>query len=196
MADIGWVSLVWPIPLCKVITQGFGERPDYYAQFQWKIGHSGLDIRTRTDGYPSGIGTPIVAARGGTVRHAGEHFYPDGRATGYGIAIELRHTDGSRTLYAHLSKVRVQKGESVLAGQHIGDGGQTGNADGPHLHFELWVPPFTEQGVWGRRDPTAYIEEVTFGGVGIRSLEPEEPIHQERSLDDATCTCPPFIPEP
>ncbi|MBA3533338.1 MAG: hypothetical protein H0T73_15565, partial [Ardenticatenales bacterium] len=44
------------------------------------------------------------------------------------------------------------------------------------IHLSEWGPPFTETGVWGRRDPTAYMEEVTFGGVGIRSLEPEEPI--------------------
>lgn len=197
MADIGWVSLVWPVPSSKVITQDFGERPDYYARFQWTIGHSGLDIRTRTAAFPSGIGTPIVAAKGGTVRHAGEHRYANGNPTGYGIAIELDHPDGSRTLYAHLSGLQVSQGDRVMAGQSIGMGGATGNVSGPHLHFELWVPPFTQPGIWGRRNPTPYLEEIVFGGSGVRALgEPDASIEKERGLEDPTCFCPPFIPEP
>lgn len=198
MADRGWIPLVWPVPSSKVITQGFGENfASYQRSGGWKIGHSGLDIRTRTDFYPSGIGTPIVAARGGTVNHAGEHFYANGTPTGYGLAVILDHADGTKTLYAHNSRVHVAKGDKVTAGQRIADAGATGNVTGPHLHFELWKPPFNEAGVWGRVDPTAMMEEILFtGGFGTRSLDDEEPIHHERGLEDvAECYCPPFVPE-
>lgn len=198
MADRGWVSLVWPIPSSKTITQRFGANYNHYKGMGWKIGHSGLDIRTKTSTFPSGIGTPIVAVRGGTIRYAGWHFYANGEKTGYGIAIEIDHTDGTRTLYGHLSKVHVKKGQKVSAGERIADGGNTGNSSGPHLHFELWKPPFNTNGVWGRIDPTPYIEDIDFGGFGKRSLDDPEAddIHFERSLDDAICNCGvPYIPE-
>ncbi len=201
MADRGWVSLVWPVPSSKAITQQFGANYNSYAKMGWKIGHSGLDIRTRTNSVPSGIGTRIVAARGGRVNHAGEHFYPNGSPTGYGIAVIIDHADGSKTLYAHNSRVYVRQGQTVTAGQHIADSGNSGNSTGPHLHFELWRPPFDVDGFWGRVDPTLFIEEIIFErAFGTRSLDdsqaaPEEDmIYIERGLEDSTCHCPPFVP--
>ncbi|MGB0388322.1 MAG: M23 family metallopeptidase [Ardenticatenaceae bacterium] len=205
MADRGWVSLVWPVPSSKVITQKFGANYNTYAQLGWRIGHSGLDIRTRTSGHPNGIGTPIVAARGGRVSHAGEHLDHNREPSGYGIAVIIDHLDGTKTLYAHNSRVYVRQGQAVNAGQRIADSGMTGRTTGPHLHFELWRPPFNVDGVWGRMDPTLFMEETIFERrFAVRFLNrdrdaddngDEEGIRVEHGLHDMTCQCQPFIPQ-
>ncbi len=56
----------------------------------------------------------------------------------FGIHIWLKHNKGYRTLYAHLSKVMVSKGDSVKRGQVIGLSGSSGHSTGPHLHYEVW----------------------------------------------------------
>jgi murein DD-endopeptidase MepM/ murein hydrolase activator NlpD len=55
----------------------------------------------------------------------------------YGKHIRVRHPDGSETLYAHLSRIGVRRGQRVRGGQVIGKVGSTGNSTGPHLHFEI-----------------------------------------------------------
>ena len=90
--------------------------------WRWNRGHHGVDIALRT-------GDPIHAAFSGTVRIAG-------RMGGYGNCIVLRHPNGLETLYGHLSKINVKYGQQVSAGEVIGQGGNTGNSTGPHLHFE------------------------------------------------------------
>ncbi len=101
-------------PVRNVKTSPYGWR--------WKRGHHGVDIRLRT-------GDPVRAAFGGTVRVAG-------RMGGYGNCIVVRHPNGLETLYGHLSKIQVQHGQAVAAGEVIGLGGSTGRSTGPHLHFE------------------------------------------------------------
>ena len=64
--------------------------------------------------------------------------------------VEVRHADGNTTLYAHLSEINVQQGEKVVRGQRIGRVGSTGNATGPHLHFEV----ITSE---GKADPAEYL---------------------------------------
>ena len=86
--------------------------------------HPGVDI-------PAVTGTPVRAMRGGTVVRAGN-------VSGYGLLVELDHGRDIRTRYAHLSEVRVAAGERVDGQQVIGLVGATGNATGPHLHFEIW----------------------------------------------------------
>jgi murein DD-endopeptidase MepM/ murein hydrolase activator NlpD len=88
--------------------------------------HPGID-------FPAPAGTPVAAARAGRVVSAG--FASDG----YGDRVVLAHGQGERTLYAHLSRVLVRRGEWVGAGAVIGRVGATGFATGPHLHFELIV---------------------------------------------------------
>ena len=90
--------------------------------WRWNRGHHGVDIALRT-------GDPIHAAFSGTVRIAG-------RMGGYGNCIVVRHSNGLETLYGHLSKINVKHGQQVAAGEVIGQGGNTGNSTGPHLHFE------------------------------------------------------------
>ena len=78
-------------------------------------------------------GTPLVAARGGTVQYAGyqgaagNYVVIDGKGTGYDF------------MYAHLAEPSpLQTGETVRTGQPIGIVGDTGDATGCHLHFEIW----------------------------------------------------------
>ena len=82
-------------------------------------------------------GTPVYAAKSGTVRFAG---YNKG---GYGNLIIIDHAEGYSTYYAHLSKILVSEGDHVKAGEKIGLVGSTGRSTGPHLHFEIRL--------WGKR---------------------------------------------
>jgi murein DD-endopeptidase MepM/ murein hydrolase activator NlpD len=86
--------------------------------------HSGLD-------YPAPAGAPVLAAAAGRVTHAGPAL------GGWGTLVVIDHGQGLRTWYAHLSAARVRVGQSVLRGGLVGRVGATGNATGPHLHFEV-----------------------------------------------------------
>lgn len=87
--------------------------------------HKGVDMAAP-------IGTPIHAAAEGTVKYAGW-------AHGYGRLVELTNFDGYSTRYAHMHKIRskLHIGEHVRKGQVIGYVGESGQATGPHLHFEI-----------------------------------------------------------
>ena len=87
-------------------------------------GHLGIDIA-------AGLGTAVWAADSGVVIYAGAI------AGGYGNMVMIDHGNGYQTLYAHLSGIKVQCGQSVARGQLIGLAGSTGNSTGPHLHFEV-----------------------------------------------------------
>lgn len=87
--------------------------------------HAGLDL-------PAATGSPVLAARGGVVTHAG-------RMGGYGLMIEMEHADGMTTRYAHLDRLDVELGDELRTGVRIGAVGATGAATGPHLHFEVRV---------------------------------------------------------
>jgi murein DD-endopeptidase MepM/ murein hydrolase activator NlpD len=87
--------------------------------------HAGVDFVAST-------GTPIVAAAGGRVIHAGPK-------PGYGNAVEIDHGNGFVTRYGHASKLAVQTGQIVLPLERIADVGSTGRSTGPHLHFEVLV---------------------------------------------------------
>lgn len=114
--NLGRVSgsgLIWPAS--GTVTSGYGAR--------WGTVHKGIDIANAT-------GTPIWAATGGEVFHAG----PFG---GYGNAVLIDHGGGMTTLYGHQSRIAVSVGQQVTRGQVIGYIGSTGNSTGPHLHFEV-----------------------------------------------------------
>jgi murein DD-endopeptidase MepM/ murein hydrolase activator NlpD len=87
--------------------------------------HEGLDM-------PGPRGTPVMAPAEGVVTFAGTQ-------RGYGRVVKIRHDFGFETVYAHLNRIRVQKGERVAVGHRIGDMGSTGRSTGPHLHYEIRV---------------------------------------------------------
>ena len=107
-------GLIWPVS--GPVTSGFGPR--------WGRMHTGIDIS-------AGTGTPIRAAKGGTVISAGSNG-------GYGLAVVVDHGGGFSTLYAHMSSMSVSGG-SVSQGEVLGKVGCTGSCTGPHLHFETRV---------------------------------------------------------
>ena len=85
--------------------------------------HYGLDIANR-------LGTDISAADSGIVSYAGENG-------SYGLCIIIDHQNGYSTCYGHLSKISVEVGQRVARGDIIAKMGDTGNATGSHLHFEI-----------------------------------------------------------
>jgi len=77
-------------------------------------------------------GTPVRTIGDGVVSFAGWQ-------RGYGNVIEVQHRDRKSTVYAHLSRIDVRKGQKVNQGDFIGAVGSTGASTGPHLHFEFKV---------------------------------------------------------
>jgi murein DD-endopeptidase MepM/ murein hydrolase activator NlpD len=112
------------LPTSGYITSSF-TRSRYHPILNRSRPHEGVDIAARE-------GTPIVAAAKGRVRFAG----PNGD---YGLVIELDHGHGTVTRYAHASKLKVKRGQSVERGDTIGLVGSTGLAVGPHVHYEVLV---------------------------------------------------------
>ena len=86
--------------------------------------HQGIDIAAAK-------GTPVRASRAGHVIYAGNVI------RGYGNMVIIKHMDSYSTVYAHLSRFKVKKGQFVARGQLIGLVGHTGHAFGNHLHFEI-----------------------------------------------------------
>jgi peptidoglycan hydrolase-like protein with peptidoglycan-binding domain len=108
------ISLDWPVS--GPVGDAFGPRGDRF--------HAGIDIL-------AGTGTPVGAAAPGRVTFAGY------TAGGWGNLVVILHDSGVRTLYAHLSRVSVRRGALVATGTRVGLVGATGDATGPHLHFEV-----------------------------------------------------------
>ena len=112
---------------------------------EYSTEHKAIDIAASS-------GSPVYAAEDGTVSYVQiwDGSYDTTGMMSYGHMIEIRHADGNTTLYAHLSEINVQQGEKVVRGQRIGRVGSTGNATGPHLHFEV----ITSE---GKADPAEYL---------------------------------------
>lgn len=105
------------------VTSGFAMRMHPILQ-TWRA-HNGVDY-----GAPSG--TPVRTVGDGIVDFAGWQ-------NGYGNVVHVKHAGEKTTVYAHLSKLEVHKGQKVEQGQRVGLVGATGWATGPHLHFEFRV---------------------------------------------------------
>ena len=114
-SDSGYI---WPFPASHTISSGFKTR--------WGRAHTGVDI----DGFNL-EGSPIVAARGGTVILASWNG-------GYGNCVMIDHGDAV-TLYGHMSSISVSVGQAVTQGTTVGGCGMTGSATGYHLHFEVRI---------------------------------------------------------
>jgi len=117
-------GFIWPF---------YGAISTYFSSY-----HRGIDI----DGFGN-YGATISAAADGVVVLAA---YQD---WGYGYHVIIQHSDGSRTLYAHMSDIWVSQGEYVGQGQGVGALGSTGYSTGAHLHFEIHIG--------GPVDPLAYL---------------------------------------
>lgn len=115
-------TFMWPTPSCTIITSAYGMRYDPITRVRSK--HTGVDIGARH-------GSNIVAANSGTVVTSGWS------SKGYGNYVVINHGGGMSTLYAHMSKRLVSKGQTVSKGDVIGLVGSTGYSTGPHLHFEI-----------------------------------------------------------
>ena len=105
------------------ISSNFGMRKHPISGFN-KM-HKGVD-------FAAPIGTPIYAGGNGVIEYVG-------RNGGYGKYIRIRHNNGYKTAYAHLSNYKkgISKGVRVNQGEIIGYVGSTGNSTGPHLHYEI-----------------------------------------------------------
>lgn len=103
------------MPVNNIVTSNFG----------WRKGraHNGIDIDLET-------GDTVVTAFDGVVRMS-KYYH------GYGNMVVVRHPNGLETLYGHLSKVLVEAGQQIKAGEIVGLGGNTGHSYGSHLHFEI-----------------------------------------------------------
>lgn len=116
-------TYLWPLPGHSNISSPFGMR--YHPVLHKYSKHTGTDITAKT-------GTEIVAANSGEVVVA-KYSYA------YGNYVVIDHGGGQRTLYGHMSKMGVSKGQKVARGDVIGWVGSTGYSTGPHLHFEIIV---------------------------------------------------------
>jgi murein DD-endopeptidase MepM/ murein hydrolase activator NlpD len=105
------------------VTSGFAMRMNPILK-SWKQ-HKGVD-------YGAPIGTPVRVVGDGVVEFAGWQ-------NGYGNVVHIKHSNDIETVYAHLSRIDVTKGEKVDQGSTIGAVGMTGWATGPHLHFEFKI---------------------------------------------------------
>lgn len=112
----------WPAT-STYITSKYGNR--VHPIFGTTKFHSGVDVG-------AGAGTNVTAADGGTVSVA---TY----SSSYGNYVMIYHSDGTSTLYAHMSALAVSQGDTVNKGDVLGYVGDTGWANGPHLHFEIRV---------------------------------------------------------
>lgn len=126
-------AYAWPVPEHFEVTQRYSAE------------HSTWDIG-------AAAGTPVVATDDGTVTvtQVWNGIVTKGDNNSYGNMVQITHADGTVTLYAHLSEINVRQGDTVVRGQQIGRVGETGYADGAHLHFEVITAT-------GKVDPADYL---------------------------------------
>lgn len=121
-------------PVVGTLTSAFGYR-DHPTIGRYAV-HGGVDIGAAK-------GTPVCAFADGRVETVGEN-------DDFGLYLRLEHANGLTTFYSHCQTIDVQKGEQVRLGQQIARVGDTGQATGPHLHFEIQLGNV-------RLDPAHYI---------------------------------------
>ena len=108
-------------PVNNKISSGFGRRPDPFNKK--KAFHSGVDFKGKTGDKVRATGAALVTK--------------SGYSKGLGNFLSLSHGNGYETMFAHLSKRLVKRGEKVKRGQIIGLVGNTGRSTGSHLHYEV-----------------------------------------------------------
>lgn len=113
--------LIFPVRKQLRVSSGFGLR--IHPVSRVRHFHTGIDI-------PKSEGTPVYATANGVVIGKGYN-------TGYGEYIEVQHAGDFRSLYAHLSSVLVNMGDSVCIAEQVAHVGKTGVSTGSHLHYEI-----------------------------------------------------------
>ena len=108
-------------PASGSISSHYGYRKSPFSEA--REFHGGVDFRGKT-------GDEVVTTADGVVEKAKY-------GKGYGKHVVIKHEKGYKTLYGHLSKIEVTKGQKVEAGEKIGEIGSTGRSTGPHLHYEV-----------------------------------------------------------
>ena len=103
------------------ITSGYGYR--FHPILKRRKFHAGIDLKAR-------YGQPVIATADGIVEYAGWK-------AGYGKTVIIQHNFGFKTVYAHLSSIKVRVGRYVKKGQVIGYAGSTGRSTGTHVHYEV-----------------------------------------------------------
>ena len=114
--------LASPMPYSRR-TSGFGMRE--HPIFHTQKAHLGVD-------YAAPTGAPVISVADGVVTESGF-------SGGFGNMVVVQHNARQSTVYAHLSKIAVRKGQTVKQGDNLGAVGATGWATGPHLHFEFRI---------------------------------------------------------
>ncbi len=125
--DVSLINDTSIIPLCSESSCGYvhpfpGEVTSTFGPRKKRF-HYGIDIDLET-------GDNVGAAFDGKVRIVKN-------SQSYGNVVVIRHNNGLETFYAHLSKINVEVGQNVFAGDLVGLGGNTGRSRGSHLHFEV-----------------------------------------------------------
>ena len=114
-------SKKFTLPLNSTQTSQFGKSRIYNKNH--KSYHSGIDFRAK-------INTKITASNDGVVAYAQDRFYS-------GKSVCINHGQGVYSVYYHLNKILVKKGDTIKRGEAVGLSGKTGRVTGPHLHFGL-----------------------------------------------------------
>ena len=113
---------LFQFPVFGRISSPFGMRPDPFTGVEML--HNGIDIANKPL-------TPVLAAASGTVADVGFN-------NNFGNYVILKHSGFYQTLYGHLTRYLVSRGQAVRQGQEIGQLGTTGYSTGPHLHFSIF----------------------------------------------------------
>ena len=140
-------GFLWPLPGRYNLSSLYGSRK--HPVTGKANNHTGIDV-------PAPSGTPIQACKSGVVTTSTYN-------NSYGNYVVVSHSDGTSTLYAHMSRRNASKGQTVSQGQVIGYVGTTGSSTGNHLHLEIRVNG-------SRRDPINYFQSLplTISGGRIK----------------------------